>query len=202
MVTLDELLAALRVRYGTASRGEKARILDELTAVTGSHRQHAIRLLTHEPGVRRGRRPQRRVYGAEFAAALTVVWEAADRICSKRLKPLIPVLVAALARHGRLGIDDGLRRRLSTVSAATMDRLLAEARTVARGGRRPRAGFGSAVRRSVPVRTFGDWHDPPPGFVEIDLVAHAGASSSGAFVQTLSVPNVSSPEVPSENSPV
>jgi hypothetical protein len=185
MVTRDELLAALRLRYGTANRGEKARILDELTAVAGYHRQHAIRLLTHEPGVRRGRRPQRRVYGAEFAAALTVVWEAADRICSKGLKPLIQVLVPALERHGRLRIDDVLWRQLSTVSAATMDRLPAEARTVARGGQRRRAGFGSAVRRSVTVKTFGDRHDPPLGFVEVDLVAHAGASSSGAFVQTL-----------------
>jgi len=76
MTTRDELLAALRLRYGTASRRQKARILDELTAVTGYHRKHAIQLLTHEPGVGRARRPQRRVYGAEFAAALTVVWEA------------------------------------------------------------------------------------------------------------------------------
>jgi Integrase core domain len=37
----------------------------------------------------------------------------------------------------------------------------------------------------VPVRTFGDWNDPPPGFVEVDFVAHSGPSSSGSFVQTL-----------------
>ena len=36
----------------------------------------------------------------------------------------------------------------------------------AQGGRR-RAGFSSAVRRSVPVRTFADWGHPPPGFVEV-----------------------------------
>jgi hypothetical protein len=35
------------------------------------------------------------------------------------------------------------------------------------------------------VRTFADWHDPPPGFVEADLVAHSGPSASGSFVQTL-----------------
>jgi hypothetical protein len=34
MTTRDELLAALRLRYGTARRREKARILDESTAVT------------------------------------------------------------------------------------------------------------------------------------------------------------------------
>jgi hypothetical protein len=37
----------------------------------------------------------------------------------------------------------------------------------------------------VPVRTFDDWHDPPPGFVEADLVAHSGPVARGSFVQTL-----------------
>lgn len=71
------------------------------------------------------------------------------------------------------------------VSAATMDRLLSEVRTVARGGQRRRAGMSSAVRRSVPVRTFGDWNGPLPGYVEVDFVAHSGTSSSGSFVQTM-----------------
>ena len=43
----------------------------------------------------------------------------------------------------------------------------------------------AAVRRSVPVRTFSDWDDPPPGFVEADLVAHSGPTANGSFVQTL-----------------
>src|SRR5262247_2985397 len=65
------------------------------------------------------------------------------------------------------------------VSPASMDRLLSEVRLVARGGRRRRAGFSSPVRRSVPVRTFGDWNDPPPGFVEVDFGADSGTSSLG-----------------------
>jgi hypothetical protein len=62
---------------------------------------------------------------------------------------------------------------------------LTEVRIVARGGQRRRAGMSSAVRGSVPVRTFGDWNDPPPGFVEVDFVAHSGTSSSGSFAQTM-----------------
>ena len=101
-----------------------------------------------------------------------MLWEASDRICSKRLKPLIPVLLPALERHGRIRLAEDARARLLAVSAATMDRLLSDVRLVARGGQRRRAGFSSAVRRRVPVRTFGDWNDPPPGYVEVDLVAH------------------------------
>ena len=82
-------------------------------------------------------------------------------------------------------IGAALRALIVQISPASMDRLLSEVCLMARGGRRRRAGFSSAVRRAVPVRTFGDWDDPPPGFVEVDFVAHSGPSSSGSFVQTL-----------------
>jgi hypothetical protein len=87
-------------------------------------------------------------------------------------------------------VDGELQGKLLTVSAATMDRLLSQVRVVARGGQRRRAGMSSAVRRSVPVRTFGDWNDPVPGYVEVDFVAHSGTSSSGSFVQTMVLTNI------------
>ena len=155
-------------------------------AVTGYHRKHAVRLLA-SAGERRllPARTVARWYGAEVREALIVLWEASDRICSKRPKPLIPALLPALERHGRLILTGELRALLLVVSPASIDRLLSEVRLVARSGRRRRAGFSSAVRRSVPVRTFGDWNDPPPGYVEVDFVAHAGTSAAGSFVQTM-----------------
>jgi hypothetical protein len=169
MATRREVVAAIRERYGAATRAEKSRILDELVAVAGYHRKHAIRVLCRgKPAVMPGRVHHRRVYGEGDRASLIVLWEASDRICSKRLKPLIPVLLPALERHGRISLAEDARARLLAVSAATMDRLLAEVRVIARGGQRRRAGFSSAVRRTVPVRTFGDWNDPPPGYVEVD----------------------------------
>ena len=92
---------------------------------------------------------------------------------------MIPVLLPALERHGQLAPDEELRARLLAISPATIDRLLSETRIAAAQGRRRRAGFSSAVRRSVPVRTFADWGDPPPGFVEVDFVAHPGVSAAG-----------------------
>lgn len=71
------------------------------------------------------------------------------------------------------------------MSAATMDRALREVRGHAGGRARRRAAPSAAIRRSVPVRTFSDWQDPPPGFFEADLVAHSGPIASGSFVQTL-----------------
>ena len=35
------------------------------------------------------------------------------------------------------------------------------------------------------MRTFADWDDVTPGFVEADLVAHCGGNTNGAFLNTL-----------------
>ena len=176
--------AAARERYAASGRTAKGAILDEFVALTGLHRKHAIRLLRPPTEERRPRGRPRMGYGAAVKDAL-VLWEASDRVCSKRLAPMIPVLLPALERHGQLAPDEGLWVKLLAISPATIDRLLSETRIAAAQGRRRRAGFSSAVRRSVPVRTFAGWGDPPPGFVEVDFVAHSGVSAAGAFVQTL-----------------
>src|SRR4051794_14270045 len=190
MATRAELLEGVRERYGKARPPERRLILDEFVAVSGYHRKHAIRLLRQPGGSpapdRRGRSP---VYDAAVRAALLVVWEASDRICGKRLKAALPVLVPAMERHGHLSLDEVVRSRLLAVSASTIDRLLRDVRARAGAGRR-RSGATSAVRRGVRVRTFGDWGEPPPGFTEVDLVAHSGPSMAGAFAWTLVLTDV------------
>lgn len=191
MGTRDELLKAVAARYRAATRSEKGRILTEFAEISGYHRKHAERLLRREDVVDRSRpRPERRIYDEAVREALVVLWEAGDRICGKRLKPLIPLLVPAMERHGHLALDEEVRVRLLAISAATIDRVLAPVRACASGNRRRRNAHSSAVRRSVPVRTYADWNDPAPGFMEADLVAHSGPSASGSFVQTLTLTDV------------
>ena len=94
------------------------------------------------------------------------------------------MLIAAMERHGHLALDAEVRARLGAISAATIDRVLAPARART-SNRRRRVASSPAIRRSVPIRTHADWDDPAPGFMEADLVAHSGPSTSGSFVQTL-----------------
>lgn len=170
----------------------KSRILDEFVAVTGYHRKHALRLLNQtEDPQGEPKRVGRRVYDEAVQAVLIIVWETADRICGKRLKAAIPSLVESMERHGHLSLDDEVRRRLFAASAATIDRLLAPIREEA-GRRRRRSGAVSAVRRKVPVRTFGDWNDPCPGYFEGDLVAHCGGLMAGSFVHTFTLTDIAS----------
>ena len=129
MATQDERLGALVGRYGEAQRVEKGRIPTEFTAVTGYHRKHAERLLRGGGRSDRSRpRPERRLYDEAVREALILLWEASDRICGKRLRPLIPMLIAAMERHGHLALDAQVRERLETISAATIDRALRPAR--------------------------------------------------------------------------
>lgn len=192
MATRDELLAALTVRHGQARRAEKAAILAEFVALTGYHRKHAARLLRGGGKDRSAPRPGRRLYDDAVREALILLWEASDRVCGKRLKPLIPILVPAMERHGHLALDPAVRGRLEGISAATIDGMLAPVRKEAGSQGRRRRAPSSAIRRAVPIRTHDDWNDPPPGFFEADLVSHSGPLTSGSFAQTLVLTDIAS----------
>ena len=179
----QELVATIRDRYRQSSKKDKGRILDEFTAITGHHRKHGIRLLSGTADNQGKHVVGRRVYDEAVREAVIVVWEASDRICGKRLKAALPNLVNSMERHGHLSLDPLVREHLLSASAATLDRLLKHIRATAgsRRRRKRRPYMGS----QVPVRTYNDWNWPPPGFLEIDLVAHCGGTLSGSFIHSL-----------------
>lgn len=116
--TRQDLVTAIRERYQGGTKDDKLRILDEFVAITGYHRKHAIRLFKAGSAaggaVRRSRLP---VYDAAVREALVVLWEASDRVCGKRLRPLLPILVSALERHGHLTLASTVRARVLSASA-------------------------------------------------------------------------------------
>ncbi len=187
----QELAKAIRERYVASSATDKHRILDEFVALTGYHRKHAIRVLrstTSEPAPK-PRPPRSRMYDEAVREALVVLWEASDRICGKRLKALLPVLLPALENHGHVKLEDDVRRRLLTVSASTIDRLLTSRR---QASRRRQRKTPPRVARSAPLRAPADSRPPEPGFLEIDLVAHGGDRTEGGFAQTLVLTDIAS----------
>jgi hypothetical protein len=186
-----EVLARVAARYGEASRGQKGIILDEFVATSGYDRKYAIRLLSQPVRLPAPiQRPRERRYGPAVQEALGIAWTAANEICAKRLVPFLPELVPTLERHGHLVLDDTVREQLLSVSAATADRLLKPLRK----GEQPH-GIGTTkpgwlLKKHVPVRTFAEWTDAQPGFMEADLVAHCGGNVEGSFLHTLCLTDV------------
>ena len=189
--SIREYARAIRVRYRQSNKEGKTKILDEFTKTTGLHRKAAIRLLNKDPLLRgREKRGRPRKYGQEAVEALKTVWEAEDRLCSKRLHPFLGDLVKILKKNGDIKITATVEKQLHQISPSTIDRILRPLRQ--KGGRhhfsttRP----GSLLKSTIPIRTFADWQDNRPGFLEVDLVAHCGESVDGFYLNTLTAVDI------------
>jgi hypothetical protein len=185
--SITEYAEAVRGRYFRASKKAKTEMLNEFVATTGMHRKAVIRLLNRRnrsPGKKRGGRP--RLYGLEVMAALKVAWEAADRLCSKRFQPFLRELVGILKKKGELSLTEETETQLCRMSASTIDRILRRWRGSGRRRGLSTTKPGTLLKSAIPVRTFSDWNENRPGFLEVDLVAHCGESTEGFYLTTLS----------------
>ncbi len=179
-----------------ATKAEKSAILDHLVAVNRWHRDHARKMMRAAVAGRdldapRARRAPVLTYAPEVIDALATCWAVLDGPTGKRLQPGLATLVPALVVHGEIPDDPNLLKVLLAMSAATIDRRLAPHRTglVALKGRsmtRP----GSLLKSSIPMKTWHEWDDTAPGFIQVDLVAHEGGDNNGHFHYTLDATDI------------
>ena len=209
MLTMGQKKAVtreLRDRYQRSSKKEKIIFLNEFIQLTRYNRSYAARALRikevlgymHIGGKRvklirdnrKIKRKKKKIYDQEVFGILRKTWKIFDYICSKRLAPFLSEIIPVLEKWGEIKLDAEVREKLFKISAATIDRLLAESRKRYRIKGRSTTKPGTLLKKSIPIRTFADWDEKVPGFFEVDLVSHDGGATRGDFNQSLNFTDI------------
>jgi hypothetical protein len=166
----------LKERYNRARKKEKTKTLDEFTALTKYNRCYASCILKTK---------KEKVLGY-ITTGGKKIWAIFDFICSKRLKPFMAEAIEKLTKHKEIDLTPTVKQKLLKISASTIDRLLKPEKDRYRLGKgRKGTKPGTLLKKSIPIRTFSDWNEKKPGFLEADLVGHDGGNVSGDFAQSL-----------------
>lgn len=195
---------AMCEQYRKAAKGEKMQVLARFAEMTGYNRHYAAWLLRHhgkkvkiaagvavQGDVRLRVRPQRsRTYDDEVLRALKRVWEILDFISSRRLVAALPEVVPKLVACRELRAKKAVLKKLLEISHATVDRLLKPERDKHALKGRSATKPGTLLKHQIPIRTFSDWDDAEPGFLEMDLVGHDGGRAEGDYCFTLDMTDV------------
>jgi hypothetical protein len=201
MAERKAVTAAIRSRYQRASKKEKGKILAEFIELTGYHRVYArsvlgtvaqkiVRDQSSHAESKSATRKSRKIYDQQVLVTMRQIWMILDYLCGKRLVAIMPEVIRRLEYFGELKIEPEVRAKLLRISAATIDRLLRTERRKhelrGRGGTKP----GTLLKKQIPLRTFSEWNEQRPGFVEIDLVGHDGGLLQGDYLQTLDMTDI------------
>jgi len=211
-VTMKEKKAVTKVladRYRKSTKKGKGMILNEFVQITGHTRNYAswlLRVFGTEKYVwingerariivgytkKRKQTKRPRIYDDEVKKAVRKIWYMFDCICGKRLVTVLRTMVPILEKFGEIHLTPVTRDKITHISAATIDRLLQAEKKKFRIKGRSHTKPSSMLKSKIPIRTFGDWDEKTPGFVEIDLVGHDGGNTRGEFCFTLDVTDVS-----------
>jgi len=181
-----EYLNAISERYEKADRKGQKEILNEFCQVCGYNRKYAIQLLNGRRNLRIKKPGPRPKYGQEVGFHLHQLWLAMGRPCSKKMIAAIPLWL----KHYKDPLcHEEMRYKLTSISAATVDRLLKPYRAEFKRGLSTTQGV--SLKNMIPIELLhGKIKDP--GHIEADTVSHCGDNGSGQFISSLTMTDLAS----------
>jgi len=173
--------------YAKADKKGRSLILDHLCFVTKLQRKSAIRRMSNSIYCRRKpveKRGRKIIYNVDVTLALKSVWKLSGEICGELLHPIIGEYIDNLKREKHWVHGEIATQQLLVMSQSTVKRRLSKFIKF----RDKRHGLSStspsALKAIIPIFT-GPWKHKPPGWGQIDSVAHCGTTLVGAYVYTL-----------------
>jgi hypothetical protein len=193
---LKEYLVAIVDRYKKLDKQGKTALLNEATQVTKLSRKHLIRLLGRPKEVLAKKKASGRPAKypvAQLLPHIRELWVQMERISGRRMKAAYPDW---LPYYKHPDFTPQIRLWLERMSAATLERFLRRIRAglKAQNGLSVTPTGGSPSRymkNRVPLNTF-DSKIERPGFCQADTVGHCGTTTSGQYVNTITLTDIDS----------
>jgi len=209
MAERKKIRAELAKQYRKANKNEKTKILDEYLKLLGKgNRKYAIFTLNREgkkqlrfiggknvnmviTSNHRKKRIYKKYYDEKVAKALIQLWKFFRYVCGERLVPMLRANLDDISRKQRFGITAEVKKKLATISRATVERLLTDERKRHKLKCKSTTKKGALLKNQIPVRKFWAWDDKQPGFCEIDTISHDGGGEINShYAWTLTATDV------------
>lgn len=184
-----EILRLYKKRYYLARhRAEKTRIISDFCSDTGYSRKHAIKVLTGKVSPHNASKPgpKSKYQSSSFIIHLQIIWEAMNRMCSKKMVEALPLWLGYYK-----GATAEERALLLKISASTIDRLLKPYKSTSGNLRGLSSTRPSLIKNKIPIKLL-DENVTEPGFIEADTVVHCGGSLLGEYANSLTMTDLCS----------
>lgn len=185
----EHLGAWLQAKGDKKRRGEIIRNICFIAKVHPKSVPRSFRRVQHRDPLQEETRGRPTVYTPDVTAALKQVWEAGGEVCGELLHPLIAGHVAAIAREGTWHHGDETTAKLLRMSEATVRERVARFMRTRPGTHGASTTKPGSIHAMVPIRSDG-WAESPAGTLQVDTVAHCGATVAGDFVYTVNAADV------------
>ena len=186
-----QYLESCRARYPSRNRIGKGRMIDEVSDTMGWDRKHTIKALNGKVHLgnnanKRGRKP---TYTQEAKDIIVSIWKMSEQPCGKRLKTTLPLWLTSYEKHYDK-LTRATRKNILQCSPRQLDRITRPHRFDVQGRHWRKTGRHShRLKQSIPIRC-GPWDVDQPGWMECDTVAQGGGSSSGLFLNILTMTDI------------